>query len=258
MKQIKIGKWEFSKVLCGTNPFYARSHFSKARDAEYRARFNDERIERMIECCLELGINTVESSANERITAILSRLRSKSQKDIHFVGSTRIDETSEMKSHHQKLDFLIEKQTEICIIHALYVDRPGKQEFMPGLAEFVEKIHHAGLLAGISTHRVETIELCEKHNYGIDIYMFPLNLLGFAYRGYPGKETVQDRIDIVRGVEKPFILMKVLGAGRITPKEGLQFVAENSKPNDLISLGFGTEEEITESVQLVEKYFRGD
>jgi predicted aldo/keto reductase-like oxidoreductase len=255
MKQIKIGNWEFSKVLCGTNPFYARSHFSNARDAEYRARFDDEKIERMIERCLEIGINAVESSANERIITILSRLRNKTQKNIHFVGTTRIDETSEMKTHHQKLEFLLEKRAQVCIIHAQYVDRPGKQGFIQGLAEFVDKIHSAGLLAGVSTHRVETIELCEKYNYGIDIYMFPLNPLGFVYRGYSGKETVQDRIDIVRGVGKPFILMKVLGAGRVTPKEGFQFIAENSKSNDLISVGFGTEEEITESVQLVEKYF---
>ncbi len=62
---------------------------------------------------------------------------------------------------------------------------------------------------------MDTIELCEKKGYGIDTYMFPLNMSGFVYPGYNGSESVRDRVDIVRGVAKPFILIKALGAGRI-------------------------------------------
>ena len=255
MKQVRIGNVSFSKVICGTNPFYGHSHFSEARDAEYLGRFDDEAIERTIAQCIDLGVNTVESCGNERIIAILSRLREGRTDPIHFVGSTRIDETSEIKSHQEKLAFLIENRADICVVHAQYVDRPRKGDSIGGLARLVEEIHAAGLLAGVSTHRVETVELCESQGYGIDTYLFPLNLSGFVYPGYKGRETVQDRAEIVRGVPKPFILIKALAAGRIPPEEGLQFVAENSKPNDLISVGFGTGEEVTESVQLVEKYF---
>jgi hypothetical protein len=62
-------------------------------------------------------------------------------------------------------------------------------------------------------------------------------------------------VNLVRGVDKPFILIKALAAGRIPPDEGLHFIAENSKPNDLVSLGFGNEGEITESIRFIEKYF---
>jgi hypothetical protein len=102
---------------------------------------------------------------------------------------------------------------------------------------------------------VQTVELCEKLGDRIDTYLFPLNMTGFVYPGYAGKETARQRADLVRGVGKPFILMKTLGAGRIPPDEGLQFIAANSKPNDLVSIGFGTEEEITEAVRMVEKHF---
>ena len=255
MKQIKIGNLMLSKVMCGTNPFYGHSHFSDARDAEYLGRFGDEAIERTIAQCIGLGVNTVESCANERIVAILSRLREVTPGPIHFVGSTRIDETSEMKSHEKKVSFLIEHRADICVVHAQYVDRMKKGASTDGLARFVEKIHAAGLLAGISTHRVETVELCEDRGCEVDTYLFPLNLSGFVYPGYEGTETVQDRAELVRGVRKPFILIKALGAGRIPPQEGLQFVAENCKPNDLLSIGFGTDEEAVESIQLVEELF---
>jgi len=83
-----------------------------------------------------------------------------------------------------------------------------------------------------------------------------LNLSGFVYPGYEGTESVQERIDVIRGTPKPFILMKTLGAGRIPPGEGLQFIAENAKPGDLVSIGFGTEDEVSEAGELVEKLFR--
>jgi len=255
MKQLTIGNSTFSKVICGANPFYGHSHFSKARDAQYLSHFHHEMIERTIQRCISLGINTVESCANERIVSILSRLSQKNGAPLHFVGSTRIDETSDIKSHQQKLSFLIEKRASICVIHSQFVDRPRRDDAIGGLARLIGKIHDSNLLAGVSTHRVDTVELCERQGYGVDTYLFPLNLSGFVYPGYEGTERVQDRIDIVRGVPKPFILMKTLGAGRIPPDEGLQFIAENAKPNDLISIGFGTEDEVSESVALAVKLF---
>ena len=255
MRQVKIGNLSFSKVICGSNPFYGHSHFSEARDTEYSTRFNDQAVEQVIRHCFDLGINTLESCPNERIISILTQLRSKSPQHIHFVGSTRIDETSDMKSHQQKLSFLIDNKADVCVIHAQYVDRPRKNDSIGGLAQLIDKIHNAGFLAAISTHQVETVELCERQDYGVDTYLFPLNLSGFVYPGYKGTETVQDRIKTVQETPKPFILVKTLGAGRIPPNEGIQFVAENSKPSDLISMGFGTVEEAEESIQLIEKYF---
>ena len=55
MKTVRLASLEWSKVICGSNPFNARSHFSAARDAEYRARFTDERIAHVLHRCLELG-----------------------------------------------------------------------------------------------------------------------------------------------------------------------------------------------------------
>ncbi len=197
----------------------------------------------------------MESCANERMAAILSKLQENHGAPIHFVGSTRIDETSPMKRHQEKLSFLIEQRAAICVIHAQFVDRPRKSDSIVGLKALIDKVHEAGLLAGISTHQVKTVELCEEQDYGIDTYLFPLDLAGFVYPGYAGMETVQERINVVRNTPKPFILVKTLGAGRIPPDEGLQFIAENAKPNDLVSIGFATPDELNESVRLAEKLF---
>jgi len=45
--------------------------------------------------------------------------------------------------------------------------------------------------------------------------------------------------------------MKTLAAGRIPPNEGLKFVLDNIKDNDLITLGLGSCEEVEESLDIV-------
>lgn len=252
MKLIDIEGKKFSKIICGSNPFYGHSHFSEARNKEYLVRFNDEYIIQTIRICLSKGINTVESCANERIWKIVSSLQSDTQ--IQYIGTTRIDETSGLKTHQKKLQFLLDIKADACVIHSQFVDRPQKVDEIKGLMPLIDQIHENNLIAGISTHKVSTVELCEKMNYGIDFYLFPLNPTGIVYPGYDGKETVEDRIQLIQNIAKPFIIMKALASGRIPPCEGIPFVLENIKENDLITLGFGSADEIEETLDIVEKH----
>lgn len=240
--------------MCGSNPFYAHSHFSDARDTGYKHFFTKKNITNVIKKCVESGIDCLESPANEHIYPIFETIKNeqKGQKEMHFIGTTRVDETSEIKSHGKKLDFLIERKADVCIIHSQFVDRPRRGDEIKGLQKMVDKIHENGLIAGISTHRVSTIELCEKNNYGIDVYMFPLNTLGFSYPGYDGSETIEERISIIQNVNKPFIIIKSLAAGRIPPAEGLEFVFNNIKNTDFLSIGFGSEKEVEETLRIID------
>lgn len=248
MKTIKIGEKEYSKMICGSNAFYGYSHFSNARNKEYSERFSDDYIKKTLQFCINNGVNTIESSANERIQRIINEIKEES--NINFIGTTRIDETSTMQSHQVKLKYLQENQADICIIHSQYVDRPNYAGEIKGLQSMIDEIHKSGLLAGISTHKNSTIELCEK-KYDIDVYLYPMNMLGFVYPGYEGNETVQERIELIKSVDKHFIIMKTLAAGRISPSDGLKFVLDNIKDKDIISLGLGSIEEAQESVDIV-------
>ena len=254
MKTVSIQGKEFSKVVLGTNAIYGRSHFSTARDNEYAERCTDEYVKALIYKCVELGINTVETSANERILKIVSELRSNPEIPLQLIASTRIDQTSAMKRHNEKFDFILEYKSDVCVIHSQFVDRPGTEHEIRGLKKLIDKIHAAGLIAGISTHKNSTVELCEKEEYGVDVYLFPLNNTGFVYPGYEGNETVESRIELINRIQKPFVLMKALAAGRIAPGDGLRFVLENSKPNDILSLGLSSIEEAEESIGIIRKF----
>ena len=251
MEKIKLGNKEYSKIICGTNAFYGHSHFSAARDIEYKTRFSNDYITQTLRYCIDNGINAIETCANERMQEIISQIKQESE--INLIGNTRIDDTSKMKSHQMKLKYLIENGADICIIHSQYVDRPNSGDEIKGLQSMIDKIHRAGLLAGISTHKNSTIELCEK-KYNLDVYLYPVNMLGFIYPGYNGNETVQERLELIKNTNKQFIIMKTLAAGRISPLDGLKFVLDNIKENDIITLGLGSIEEAIESIEIANKY----
>ena len=255
MKSVNIKNFQFSKIIMGTNPFYGRSHLNLERDDQYKKYFDDSKIEEMIELGILSGINCIETSANERILKIIINLRKKSGKEINLLGTTRIDETSNMKNHHEKLSFLIKNKASICFVHSQFVERPRTGNTIRGLDKMIDEIHGNGLLTGVSVHKVETVEFCEKNNYDIDVYMFPFNITGFVYPGYDGKETAKERAELVRNINKPFIIMKALGAGRIKPTEALPFIAENIKPSDCITIGFGNSSEFKDTIDICEKLF---
>jgi hypothetical protein len=62
--------------VCGTNAFYARSHFSEARTLEYKHRFTDKYLKQALVTCLNHGVDAVESSVNERITRLIHEITS--------------------------------------------------------------------------------------------------------------------------------------------------------------------------------------
>lgn len=252
MKYAEIKGKKFSKLVIGTNAIYGRSHFSQARDHEYKERFNDLYLADFLNICINRGINTIESSYNDRICNLVSQMKKKLNKPLYLIGNTRIDKTSEIKSHQVKLKKLIEFQSDICLVHSQVVEHhENLKGEIPGLRRMIDKIHKAGLIAGISCHKNSIVEHCEEYEYGIDTYLYPLNKVGYVYPGYIGNETVEERLELMHKIDKPLILMKALACGRLTPAEGLDFVIKNMRENDVLSLGLGSIEEAEEIFEIL-------
>ena len=94
MEKIKIGNKDYSKIIVGTNAFYGHSHFSAARDSEYKKKFSDDYIKNLLELCFSKGVNSIETCANERIVNIINGIKIKDN-DIITLGLGSIEETEE-------------------------------------------------------------------------------------------------------------------------------------------------------------------
>jgi hypothetical protein len=101
------------------------------------------------------------------------------------------------------------------------------------LGKVVEHIRDQHVVAGIGAHAVEVIIESEKAGLNPDFYMKTFNAKNYWSAGPAERhdsvweETPEQTRDVFRGVDKPWIAFKVLGAGAITPKEGFNYALEN-------------------------------
>jgi hypothetical protein len=63
---------------------------------------------------------------------------------------------------------------------------------------------------------------------------------------------------VITHTPKPVICIKPLGAGRLSPTTGLNFVFSTVKPTDMVCIGLLCEEEAQEDLEIVGKLLSGE
>jgi hypothetical protein len=138
--------------------------------------------------------------------------------------------------------------------HQMYTDThllPAETRIV-GIEPILAEIRRLGMIPGLSTHRPETIIVCDKAGYDVATYIQPYNAAGFLC------QVETDWIGrVIRNTPKPVMCIKPLGAGRILPPTGLQFVFNTCKPNDMVVIGTMNVYEAEEDVQLALEILTG-
>ncbi|MCX7048829.1 MAG: hypothetical protein NTX50_25500 [Candidatus Sumerlaeota bacterium] len=117
--------------------------------------------------------------------------------------------------------------------------RKGKAEVV---AEIVEAIRERGALAGYAAHEVETLEACDKAGVKADFIIKTLHSRNYwSARPEDVNKMVIDNygvdncfcrfpdktIEHMKKSETPWMAFKVLAAGAIPPRDGLQYAFDN-------------------------------
>ncbi len=84
-------------------------------------------------------------------------------------------------------------------------------------------------MAGIGAHLLPTVRACVDAQLDPDFYMFTVNRVN--YYCSPAAEVA----GFMKGIKKPWIGFKVLGAGRETPPDGFRHAFERGA--DFIAVG---------------------
>jgi hypothetical protein len=240
----KIGDVEISKIVCGTNPFFGFSHFTRSRDLWMKEYFTDERIREVLGRTNDFGINAVLGGTAERLYNIIREL-SKEGREIHFIctpGGSTADEV--MKG----VEWCADHGVSICMPHQMYTDHNlvSSRDDLLGYDEIAEMIRSLGMVPGLSTHRPETITSMDRSGKDVETYCLPFNSLGFL-----SNVEVEWVRKVIQSSPKPIISIKPLAAGRITPEVGLPFVLRSIKEKDAVALGFSNVLEVEEDMEIV-------
>ncbi|GAB4565525.1 MAG: hypothetical protein Kow0047_16170 [Anaerolineae bacterium] len=243
---------EITRLICGTNGFLGYSHFSAARDRWIREYFTVERIAEVIARFAELGVNAVMGPLNDKLIAALEQVERHTGVSMIYIatpGGHTVEEVIEGVRQSA------EAGAKVCMPHQMYTDThliPAETR-IEGIEPILAEIRRLGMIPGLSTHRPETIIVCDKAGYDVATYIQPYNASGFLCQvetDWIGK--------VIRGTPKPVMCIKPLGAGRILPPTGLNFVYSTCKPTDMVVIGTMNVYEAEEDVRLALEILTGE
>jgi len=242
---------EITRLICGTNGFLGYSHFSAARDRWIREYFTVERIAEVIGRFAELGVNAVMGPLDDKLIAALEQVERETGTRMIYIatpGGHTVDEVIEGVRRSAEVG------ARICMPHQMYTDThlvPAETR-IEGIEPILEEIRRLGMIPGLSTHRPETITVCDQAGYDVATYIQPYNAIGFLC------QVETDWIGrVIRDTPKPVMCIKPLGAGRILPPTGLQFVFSTCKPADMVVIGTMNVYEAEEDVQIALEILTG-
>ena len=247
----RLGKLEVSRLICGGNLF---SGFAHSGDLLYvssllRHYFNEDKILDTLQLCEESGINTAILRTDGHIVGVLKRYRKERGGRIQWVAQT-YPKVDNLKDNIQlAIDngavgaFVMGGNSETFV-------KEGKGEL---LGEVVSFMKQNGLVAGIGSHAMEIPILSEEQKFAPDFYFKTHNSVGY------NSQDPRDVAALMKTIHKPWIAFKVLGAGRLQPKDGFDLAFKNGA--DFVNVGmydFQVEENVALVRQVVQRHEQRD
>ena len=236
-----IGKLKVTRLICGGNLF---SGFAHSGDLLYvhsllQHYFTDEKILDTLQLCEESGINTTILRTDEQIVRVLKRYRNERGGKIQWIAQT-YPEPDNLKGN-TKLAIDNGAVGAYCmggVADDTFV-KAGKAELIWEVVSFIKQ---NGLVAGVGSHSMGTAIIAEQQKFDPDFYFKTFNSVGY------NSQDTRDVAALMKTIKKPWIAFKVLGAGRVLPKDGFDLAFRSGA--DFINVGM-YDFQVGENVSLV-------
>ncbi len=244
---IKIGKYTVTRLVAGSNPVGGYSHSTQNLAKHMREYFTQERTIEFARRCMELGINTWQTSCGKKMLGAIKKLREE--------GSTLqwICLTSERPLEPSLKDIVALKPMAI-VHHGGVTDTMFRLKKHQMVRDFVKKVQDAGVMAGVSSHNPANIARVAEEDWENELFMTCFyNVLrpgkeiraklGTVPLGEPFFESDRDEMtDVMQKVKQPCLGFKILAAGRLCwsehmVKSAFQYAFKRIKKTDGVIVG---------------------
>ncbi len=257
-----VGGLSVSRMVIGTNWFLGYSHCTLAKDTFIKERFSDsKKITEILEVFFRAGVDTVigpfqGSIAPDAIDLIGAIKRAE---DATGVGAKIISTPTfpitpdtpttgfDMDEVKRILDIEQNVGTHILMPHTnttdAMVDRCSRE--IRQMDTICAEIRERGMLPGLSTHLPEAIVYADESGLDVETYISIFNSAGFLM-----SLEVDWTAKIISEAQKPVLSIKPLAAGQIRPLQGLTFVWNTIRDQDMVAIGTMTPKEAEEVIAL--------
>ena len=235
-----IGKVKISRLICGGNLI---SGFAHSRDLIYVSPllthyFTDEKIMETWALCEKNGVNTmILFPEDKRAAGLYETYRGR---------GSRIQYLAQVSPTKEDLKTCAKRAKDAGAVGAFLLGNIADAWTRDGevklIGELLANIKDQGLIAGVAGHELRTVMTIEKAGFAPDFYMKTLHDTNYwsKRRAEQMKEVIdnyaidnywcmdpKETIAYMSELRRPWIAYKVLAAGAIRPKAGLQHAFMN-------------------------------
>jgi hypothetical protein len=263
---IRLGKYEVSRLVLGSNPLAGASHFNGILDQLMREWMTPEKVMEILHRCEQAGYRAWQLHTDAKLLDCLKQYKAEG-------GKMHAFSLSDFKDPKGSIADLAKAGVIGVVHHGERTDVNLREGKMDDIKEFITAVHDAGLLAGVSMHNPACLDLIEGKGWPVDFYMtcvYRRSRLPEETRaefneatvGEPYFEKDPERMcKMVRQAKKPCFAFKILAAGRnIKSPQAIdgafKFVYQNIKPTDGVIIGMFPrfKDEIKQNAELARKY----
>jgi hypothetical protein len=160
LPSVRLGKFEISRLILGSNPFYGYSHASRLLDQHMREWGTPANVCEALAEAERNGISTFQTNGDARAVTDI-RLHREWGGKLQVIALIR-----------EKPEDAVASMTPIAVVHHGEVtDSLFRQQKMDEVREFTKRVRQTGVLVGVSTHKPEAIEYIEERGWDVDFYM---------------------------------------------------------------------------------------
>ncbi|MGD0226589.1 MAG: hypothetical protein ABSF71_30040 [Terriglobia bacterium] len=200
--------------------------------------------------CEEGGINTTILRTDEQIVRVINRYRKERGGKLQWIAQT-YPEPDNLKDN---IKLAIDNGAVAAFCMGQHADevfvKPGKAELIGAVVSFIKQ---NGLVAGVGSHSMELPIISEQQKFEPDFYFKTFNSAGYY------TQDTRDVAALMKTIRKPWIAFKVLGAGRVLPKDGFDLAFKSGA--DFINVGmydFQVESDVSLVRDVVKRHAQRD
>lgn len=247
------------RMLIGSNWVMGYSHRTVSADDMIRARYSSkEAVCDLISAYLYYGIDAMmaifvrdDGTPEPVLMDGIHMAEDRMGRKVTLIDTPIIDvsDTNEGRDRAaRRIEAIRKNGADFCLIHhssaeQLVCKHTGT---IDRLQDYTKMIRDQGMVPGLSAHMPELILYSDAHpEYDVQTYIQLYNCMGFLMQ-----IEVEGVRRIIENAKKPVMTIKSMAAGRCTPYVGITFSFATLRPQDMVTVGAHTPEEVHEDVEI--------
>ena len=151
---IRLGKYEVSRLVLGSNPLAGFSHFNPILDQVMREWMTPERVMDILWRCDKAGYRTWQISPDPKVLECLKQYKAEG-------GKMNVFSLSSVNDPKSSIAGLVKAGVFGIVHHGERTDVNLREGKMDDVNDFLKAVHDAGLLAGVSMHNPAVLDFVE-------------------------------------------------------------------------------------------------